>query len=96
MVSFLISSKGFNDIQADQKDCIGFANRLIKNGFTTSNPKNFFIDRYERSYQKEISDFIKTIKGEVIEYATVDDGLHALKSGLAANKSLLKNKPVLV
>ena len=67
-----------------------------KNGFTISNPKNFFIDRYERSYQKEISDFIKTIKGEVIEYATVDDGLHALKSGLAANKSLLKNKPVLV
>ena len=30
-----------------------------KNGFTRANPKNFFIDRYEKSYKKEILDFIK-------------------------------------
>ena len=67
-----------------------------KNGFTRANPKNFFIDRYEKSYKKEILDFIKSIKGEAVEHANVDDGLHALKSGLAANKSLFNNKPTMV
>ena len=67
-----------------------------KNGFTRANPKNFFIDRYEKSYKKEILDFIKSIKGEAIDHANVDDGLHALKSGLAANKSLFNNKPTMV
>ena len=67
-----------------------------KNGFTRANPKNFFIDRYEKSYKKEILDCIKSIKGEAVEHANVDDGLHALKSGLAANKSLFNNKPTMV
>ena len=67
-----------------------------KNGFTRANPKNFFIDRYEKSYKKEILDFIKSIKGEAVEHANVDDGRHALKSGLAANKSLFNNKPTMV
>ena len=67
-----------------------------KNGFTRANPKNFFIDRYEKSYKKEILDFINSIKGEAVEHANVDDGLHALKSGLAANKSLFNNKPTMV
>ena len=67
-----------------------------KNGFTRANPKNFFIDRYEKSYKKEILDFIKSIKGEAVEHANVDDWLHALKSGLAANKSLFNNKPTMV
>ena len=67
-----------------------------KNGFTRANPKNFLIDRYEKSYKKEILDFIKSIKGEAVEHANVDDGLHALKSGLAANKSLFNNKPTMV
>ena len=67
-----------------------------KNGFTRANPKNFFIDRYEKSYKKEILDFIKSIKGEAVEHANVDDGLHALKTGLAANKSLFNNKPTMV
>ena len=31
---------------------------------------------------------------DTVDHANVDDGLHALKIGLAANKSLLKNKPI--
>ena len=65
-----------------------------KDGFTSANPKNFFIDRYKESYQIEIADFIRSISGETVDHANVDDGLHALKIGLAANKSLLKNKPI--
>ena len=67
-----------------------------KNGFTRANPKNFFIDRYEQSYKKEILDFVKSINGEAVDHANVDDGLHALKSGIAANKSLFNNKPTIV
>ena len=33
-----------------------------KNGFTRANPKNFFIDRYEMSYKKEMSNFINSVK----------------------------------
>ena len=65
-----------------------------KDGFTSANPKNFFIDRYKESYQIEIADFIRSMSGETVNHADVDDGLHALKSGLAANKSLWQNKPI--
>ena len=65
-----------------------------KDGFTSANPKNFFIDRYKESYQIEIADFIRSTRGETVDHANVDDGLHALKIGLATNKSLLKNKPI--
>ena len=65
-----------------------------KDGFTSANPKNFFIDRYKESYQIEIADFVRSISGEIVDHASVEDGLHALKIGLAANKSLLQNKPI--
>ena len=65
-----------------------------KDGFTSANPKNFFIDRYKESYQIEIADFIRSLSGEAVDHASVEDGLHALKIGLAANKSLLQNKPI--
>ena len=70
--------------------------RGTKKGFTSANPKNFFIDRYEKSYKKEILDFVRSINGEDVDHANVDDGLHALKSGLAANKSLFNNKLTMV
>ena len=56
-----------------------------------SNPKNFFIDRYQESYKKEILNFVNSINGEVVNYANADDGLHALKAGLAAKNSLQNN-----
>ena len=65
-----------------------------KDGFTSANPKNFFIDRYKESYQIEIAGFIRSLSGEAVDHAGVEDGLHALKIGLAANKSLLQNKPI--
>ena len=61
------------------------------NGFIKSNPKNFFIDRYQESYKKEIFNFVNSINGEIVNYASADDGLHALKAGLAAKNSLQNN-----
>lgn len=67
-----------------------------KEGFISSNPQNFFIDRYEQSYKKELLNFVQSIKGDIVDYADADDGLHALKAGLATNNSLLNNTPFLV
>ena len=74
-------------------------NKVVKGteeGFISSNPQNFFIDRYEQSYKKELLNFVQSIKGDIVDYADADDGLHALKAGLAANNSLLNNTPFLV
>lgn len=74
-------------------------NKVVKGtreGFISSNPQNFFIDRYEQSYKKELMNFVQSIKGDLVDHADVDDGLHALKAGLAANNSLLNNTPFLV
>lgn len=74
-------------------------NKVVKGtgeGFISSNPQNFFIDRYEQSYEKELMNFVQSIKGDLVDHADADDGLHALKAGLAANNSLLNNTPFLV
>jgi len=85
------------------KGILKVPNRLLhnvekgsKDGFTLSNPKNFFIDRYQESYKKEMMDFIKSIRGKKVDHANTDDGLHALKAGLAANASLKNNSPTMV
>ena len=74
-------------------------NKVVKGtreGFISSNPQNFFIDRYEQSYKKELMNFVQSIKGDLVDHADANDGLHALKAGLAANNSLLNNTPFLV
>lgn len=74
-------------------------NKVVKGtreGFISSNPQNFFIDRYEQSYKKELMNFVQSIRGDLVDHADADDGLHALKAGLAANNSLLNNTPFLV
>ena len=85
------------------KGILKVPNRLLhnvekgsKDGFTLSNPKNFFIDRYQESYKKEMMDFIKSIRGKKVDHANTDDGLHALKAGLAANASLKNNSLTMV
>ena len=70
--------------------------RGTKDGFVSANPQNFFIDRYKRSYEEEILNFINSIRGESVDCANVDDGLHALKSGLAAKRSLEQNSSITI
>ena len=76
-------------------------NRLIsglqkgsKEGFTSANPQDFFINRYNKSYEIEILNFINSINSYHTNYANVDDGLHALKAGLAAKESVQNNSLV--
>lgn len=65
-----------------------------ENGFSSANPKHFFIDRYQESYRIEMLNFIRSIKGDPVPHATADDGLHALMAGIAANRSLTESKPI--
>ena len=69
-------------------------NKGTKKGFSSGNPKHFFIDRYADSYKLEMHNFIDSIKGKKVSYPSVNDALKTLEAGLAANKSLLKNKPI--
>ena len=69
-------------------------NKGTKKGFSSGNPKHFFIDRYADSYKLEMHNFIDTIKGKKVSYPSVNDALKTIVAGLAANKSLLKNKPI--
>tara|TARA_B100001079_G_C16411019_1_gene516451 strand:- start:8360 stop:9355 length:996 start_codon:yes stop_codon:yes gene_type:complete len=69
-------------------------NKGTNNGFSSANPKNFFIDRYANSYKIEMQNFINTIRGEKASYSTINDALKTLEVGIAAKKSLTKNKPI--
>jgi len=69
-------------------------NKGTERGFSSGNPKNFFIDRYADSYELEMRNFIDSIKGKNVSYPSVRDALKTLEVGIAANKSLLKNKPI--
>ena len=57
-------------------------------------PLNFFMDRYTDSYLNEMDVFINCIKNDESPDASGKDGLIAVAIGLAAKKSLEKNRPV--
>ena len=69
-------------------------NKGTKRGFSLGNPKHFFIDRYADSYELEMRNFIDSIKGKEVSYPSVKDAFKTLEAGIAANKSLIKNKPI--
>ena len=69
-------------------------NKGTKRGFSLGNPKHFFIDRYADSYELEMRNFIDSIKGKEVSYPSVRDAFKTLEAGIAANKSLIKNKPI--
>jgi myo-inositol 2-dehydrogenase/D-chiro-inositol 1-dehydrogenase len=59
-------------------------------------PRNldFFMDRYLVSYQREMEAFIDALKQNRPMPITGEDGLEAMKVAIAANKSVLENRPV--
>ena len=69
-------------------------NKGTKKGFSLGNPKHFFIDRYADSYELEMRNFIESIKGKEVSYPSVRDAFKTLEAGIAANNSLIKNKPI--
>lgn len=73
------------------------SNKLFtKEGVRGSLPLNFFIDRYKKAYQAEVQKFINCIVHKKSIPVNGFDGLVSLKIGLAAQKSLIENRPVRV
>jgi myo-inositol 2-dehydrogenase / D-chiro-inositol 1-dehydrogenase len=59
-------------------------------------PLHFFLERYTTSYLNEIAAFIKSIKNNEDVPVSGLDGLKSMQIALAAKKSVLENRPVLI
>ena len=65
-----------------------------ENGKVTDKPLYCFLERYMQSYTDEMTEFIDCVLHDKPTKTTVEDGLQALRMGLAAKKSLAAPRPV--
>jgi myo-inositol 2-dehydrogenase/D-chiro-inositol 1-dehydrogenase len=62
----------------------------------SENPLYFFLDRYQRSFVVELEAFFDSIRKDSQPPVTGRDGLIPVLIGMAANRSMLENRPVRV
>jgi len=87
----VFGSKGM--IQADNN--FHNSHRLYnKEGVQGALPLHFFLERYEKAYKTEMSDFIQGLENGSKMPVNGNDGLQSLKIGLAAIKSLQEKRPI--
>ncbi|CAN5596245.1 inositol 2-dehydrogenase [soil metagenome] len=55
---------------------------------------DFFMDRYQLSYQREVEAFLHALQNNLPMPATGEDGLKAMLIAVAANRSLGENRPL--
>ncbi|MBR1532051.1 MAG: inositol 2-dehydrogenase [Eubacterium sp.] len=67
---------------------------INENGNTTDKPLYFFLERYMQSFTDEMTEFIDAVVNDKATQTTVNDGLEALRLGLAAKKSVAEHRPV--
>lgn len=65
-------------------------------GVVSDVPLYFFLERYRESYLSEIEEFIRVIREDRESSVTGNDGLAAIRIGLAAKRSLAEGRPVRV
>jgi len=63
-------------------------------GSQSSLPLHFFLERYAEAYKTEMRDYIYSLENDSAIPANGNDGLQALKIGLAAIKSIQENRPI--
>ncbi|MCL2165046.1 MAG: inositol 2-dehydrogenase [Oscillospiraceae bacterium] len=63
-------------------------------GVISEKPLHFFLERYMKSYQDEMTSFINAITNDLQVEVNAIDGLKPVLMGLAAKKSLAENRPV--
>lgn len=63
-------------------------------GVTAEKPLLFFLERYMQAYVAEISDFVRCIERGELAPVGIEDGLQAVRIGLAAKRSLETGRPV--
>lgn len=67
---------------------------INENGSVTDKPLYFFLERYMQSFTDEMTEFINAVQNDVPTKTTVNDGLEALRLGLAAKLSVAEHRPV--
>lgn len=67
-----------------------------QDGIVSEKPLNFFLERYQQAYLREIDSFYHYCRSSEASPVSGNDGLMALKIGVAAQKSLDTNVPVSV
>lgn len=67
---------------------------INENGNMTDKPLYFFLERYMKSFTDEMNEFIDAVLNDKETQTTVNDGLEALRLGLAAKKSVAEHRPV--
>lgn len=65
-----------------------------KNGLTGEKPLYFFLERYMQSFAAEMKSFIAAVEQDEPTAVGVEDGLQAVRIGMAAKKSVAENRPV--
>ena len=87
----IFGSKGMSKIENRYADSQQIYD---KKGSHRGLPYNFFMDRYTESYCNEMWAFIDSIQQDKPIIGGAHDALMATKIAIAANKSLVKNKPI--
>ena len=54
----------------------------------------YFMQRFERAYTAQLRDFAVTVLEDRVPSVTIDDGVEALRIGLAATRSYQTAEPV--
>lgn len=67
---------------------------INENGNMTDKPLYFFLERYMQSFTDEMTEFINAVQNDELMKTTVNDGLEALRLGLAAKLSVKEHRPV--
>ncbi|MBR6392191.1 MAG: inositol 2-dehydrogenase [Eubacterium sp.] len=67
---------------------------INENGNVTDKPLYFFLERYMQSFTDEMTEFIDAVVNDKATKTTVNDGLEALRLGLAAKLSVAEHRPV--
>lgn len=67
---------------------------INENGNMTDKPLYFFLERYMQSFTDEMTEFINAVQNDELTKTTVNDGLEALRLGLATKLSVKEHRPV--
>lgn len=67
---------------------------INENGNVTDKPLYFFLERYMQSFVDEMTEFVDAVVNGKETKTTVNDGLEALRLGLAAKLSVAEHRPV--
>lgn len=79
---------------SDANDTPTNVSYINENGNMTDKPLYFFLERYMQSFTDEMTEFINAVQNDELTKTTVNDGLEALRLGLAAKLSVKEHRPV--